>query len=166
MDLPDLPPGELPPAAAVTDRRFRLPVEYYSAPASEVRRLFPRWVPITLGSVAAALLLLVFAAGAIVSRIGLGKPMGFFVSSIQDEIGTMYAKDVAAAQKQELDRELTRLRTNLREEKVPVARLDPVMKELREAIADQKVTSAEAGKLTRLVHSINTAPKTPPPARK
>lgn len=82
------------------------------------------------------------------------------LGTMVDEMSAMYTKDVTAEQRAGLTREITRLREGIRSGRIPVQKLDPVMSNLREAIADQKLTPAETEKLTTLIHGINVA--TPP----
>jgi hypothetical protein len=60
----------------------------------------------------------------------------------------MYTAEVTPAQKAALDESIESLRKGLREGKVSVARLDPVFQNMRQAIADKKMTPREVETLT------------------
>jgi hypothetical protein len=91
---PTSPDLDLNPSASSQPQRFRVPADYYAAPTSEVRPVFSRGVKIGCGVASAALLLIIFAAGAIVAHRGIGKLMDPLLGMMSDEIGSMYAKDV------------------------------------------------------------------------
>jgi hypothetical protein len=155
---PTPPDLNLNPFASSPPPRFRVPADYYAAPTLEVRPVFPRGVKIGCGVASAALLLIIFAAGAIVAHRGIGKLMDPLLGMMSDEIGSMYAKDVTPPQRKALAGEITTLREGIRSGRVPVAKLDPIMSSLREAIRDQRLTQAETEKLRKEIHAVNTAP--------
>lgn len=163
MSDPTSPDLDLTPSASSQPQRFRVPADYYAAPTSEVRPILSRGVKIGCGVASAALLLIIFAAGAIVAHRGIGKLMDPLLGMMSDEIGSMYAKDVTPLERKALAGEITTLREGIRTGRVPVAKLDPVMSSLREAIRDQRLTQEETEKLTKEIHAVNTAP---PPASK
>jgi len=138
-----------------------LPADYYNSPI-EARPIFPRWVPIGCGTAAALLVVILFIGGAVISRGGMGKVMDFLLGMMQGEMTTMYAPDVPAEERKALESELTAFRANIRTERVPLARLDPVMTTLREAIADRKLTTAEVEELRKKIAEAN---KPQPPKR-
>lgn len=164
--MTDLTPPA-PPAQtdATTSPRFRVPAEYYDSSPSQVRPLFPRWVPLGCGWASVVLLLVMFVAGGLVAHTGMGRVMAFLIGAMQDEIGSMYAGDVTPAQKQVLQHEMSQLAANLREGKVSVAKLEGVMGTLRESIRDQKITRDEAQKLTAVFHDVNVPPPAAAPKR-
>ncbi len=157
---PDFAPS---PPTSPQPSRYRLPADYYAAPAAEVRPVFSRRVKIGCGAASVAILLIIFVGGAIVARQGIGKLMDPLLGMMSDEIGTMYTKDVTPEQRTQLAGEITRLREGIRSGRVPVAKLDPVMASLREAVRDQKITPEESNRLAKLIHEVNTAP---PPSKK
>jgi hypothetical protein len=140
--------------------KSRLPADYYAAPADEVRPIFPKWVPRGCGIAAAVVLVIGFAIGAVVMHVGLGKLMAYLLDMSVAEIQPMIGKDVPPAQKQALNFELGQLSKNVESNKTNLARLEPVLDELKEAMDDKKITPAEAAQLTKLAHDANTpAPK-------
>lgn len=134
---------------------YRLPADYYSAPAADVRPIFPRWVPAGCGWASLVFLIVLFTGGAFVARAGMGTMMDFVLGMMETEILRMYAADVTKEQKESLSRELTRLRENVRTERVPIQSLDPVMKSLRKASADEKLTAGEVESLVRDMKKLN-----------
>lgn len=139
---------------------IRLPADYYSSPASEVTPIFPKWVPMGCGIAAAAFLLVGFVGGAVIMHTGLGKMFSFILDLSISEIQPMIGKDVTPAQKQALNAELSQLSKNLESEKTTLARLQPVLQTMKEAMDDKKITSAEAVKITADAHAANQpAPK-------
>jgi len=133
----------------------RLPAEYYSSPASEIRPLFPRGMRIGCGIASAAFLVLLFAGGAWLSGGGAGRMMAFALQLIQIDLGSMYAKDVGAEEKKSLDDELTALQRNVKEGNVPVSRVQGVMTTLRPAVSDKKLTREEVRQLVKAARAAN-----------
>ena len=152
---PDLDPS---PTTSPQPSRYRFPADYYAAPTSEVRPIFPRGVRLGCGAASVVILLIIFVGGVTVAHQGIGKLMDPLLGMMSDEIGSIYTKDVTPEQRKQLAGEITRLREGIRSGRVPVAKLDPVMVSLREAIRDQKITPEESNRLTKLIHDINTAP--------
>lgn len=137
------PPSETP---------FRFPAEYYCAPLSEVKPIFPRWVPFGCGSASAVILVLMFVAGALFSGPRFGELMDFVIGTSIGELRGMYARDVTAAEKQRFDSEVERMREALRNGRIPVKNLQPFMKEMQSAIFDKSVTAEEVERLTKAAH--------------
>ncbi|HEV7922035.1 MAG TPA: hypothetical protein VGR02_14705 [Thermoanaerobaculia bacterium] len=147
-----------PPTASST----RLPADYYCAPSSEVRPLFPRWVPLGCGSASVAFVLLLFAGGAWVQRGGLERAVSFFLGMMQGEMAAMYDKDVPDADKQALSAGMKSFGENIRTDRVPMTKLPPFMDAAQPAIADKRLTRQE---VTRLLDIINKA-NVPTPRRR
>jgi hypothetical protein len=127
-------------------------------------------VRIGCGWTALAILVIGFAAGAVVVRTGVGRLMDMLLGTMEGEIVGMYGKDVVPAQRAAFEAEMAKLRANLRAEKVSVAKLDPVMSDLRDASSDKVITPAEIVKLTQTLREANTPkpasqPKRPPVVR-
>lgn len=144
-------------------RSFRLPADYYTAPWSDVRPLFPRWVPVGCGTAAAVILVLLFAGGAIVSGPRLAQLMDYILGTSLGELKGMYAADVTPGQKNQFDAEVNRLRDGLRSDKVSLQNLQPFLKTMESAIADKKVTAAEMETLTKSAREAVSKGKTVPP---
>ena len=145
-------------------RAFRLPADYYSTPAADVRPLFPKWVPVGCGTASAVLLVLLFAAGAIVTGPRLAQFMDYVVGSSLGEVKGMYAKDVTAGDKARFDAEVKQLRENLRSGKVSMQNFQPFLKQLQGVMTDKTVTHDEVDRLTKSAHeaTLKGTTKTPP----
>jgi hypothetical protein len=137
---------------AAPPRAFRLPADYYSSPPSEVRPLFPKWVALGCGTTSAVLLVILFAAGALMTGPRLALLMDFVLGTSLGELKGMYAPDVTPQQKAAFDGEVTHLRDGLRTDKVSVKNLQPFLKLMQSVIPDKKVTADEVDRLTKLAH--------------
>lgn len=150
-----MPSGEFGgPAGPIAEaekpkQSFRFPAEYYCAPLSEVRAIFPRWVPVGCGSAAAVVLVLMFVAGALFSGPRFGEVMDFVIGTSVGDLRGMYARDVTPDEKQRFDAEVERMREGVRSGKIAVRNLQPFMKEMQAAILDKSVTAEELGRLTK-----------------
>jgi hypothetical protein len=123
------------------ERRFRWPAEYYSGPSP--RAVLPRGVTFGCGAAAVVALLIVFAGGAFLASGGLVQFMDFALGMSMGDVRGMYASDVTSAQKDELEKAIEQLRAGLRDGKVSVTKLDPVMQTMRKGISDKKLTPSE-----------------------
>ena len=148
------PPESLP---------FRRPADYYSTPIADVKPLFPRWVPFGCGTAAIVLLVIVFVGGMVAARGGMGQLFDMMFGSMQGEIDKMFTKDVTPAQRAAFDGEMKTMRDTVRHNRLPIDRLQPLLKTMRDVTSDEHVTPAEADQLTKEMHAINTAP---PPTKK
>ena len=149
------PPETQQPPHTPPHRSFRFPADYYSAPV-EARPLFPRWVPIGCGITAAVIIAVLFLGGMFASHGGVGRVMDMLLGTMQREMVTMYSADVPPDSRKALETEMDNLRTGIRTERVPLAKLDPVMSTLREAISDQKLTNDEVMQLRTKIREANT----------
>jgi hypothetical protein len=145
-----------------TPSSVRLPADYYCAPTSEVRPIFPRWVPLGCGSASVAFVILLFAGGAWIQRGGLEQAVSFFLGMMQGEMAAMYGKDVPDVDKKALTGAMTSFGENVRTHRVPLTKLQPVMDSLQPAIADKQLTREE---VAHLVDVINKANVPNPPRR-
>ena len=132
--------------------KIRFPAEYYSAPVSEVRPIFPQWAVVGCGGASALILVILFAAGALFSGERFGRIMDLVVGTSVGEVRSMYAADVTPAEKQQFDAEVNRMRDGLRAGKVQVKNLQPFIKEMQTAIEDKKVNAQELARLTKAAH--------------
>jgi hypothetical protein len=135
---------------------FRRPADYYSTPVGDARPLFPRWVPFGCGTASIIVLLLVFALGAAVSAGGLGQVLDLMVGTMQGEIDKMFTADVKPQQREAFDAEMKTMRTAIRENRLSLDRLQPLLRSLRDASSDEHITAAETDQLTQEIHEINT----------
>ncbi len=154
-NLAQLPPPVGGAAGKPEPRRFAFPADYYAAPPGDRTPLFAPWA--TTGCGAAALVVLVgaFGAGYVFSHGGATSLMSWMFSKTQSDIVTMYAKDVTARQKADLDFELTSLQKNVAAKRISLERLQPILGELRDAMLDNLVTSDETNKLIVAFRAVN-----------
>jgi hypothetical protein len=134
---------------------FRRPADYYSTSVGDARPLFPRWVPFGCGTAATIVLVLVFALGAAVSAGGLGQVLDLMIGTMQGEIDKMFTADVKPQQREAFDAEMKTMRGAIRENRLTLDRLQPLLRSLRDASADEHVTPAETDQLTREIQEIN-----------
>ena len=139
------------------------PAEYYAAPPGDRRPLFAPWATTGCGIAALALLVLAFTAGYFASHGGAAGLMGWVFSQTQTEIVPMYTKDVTAAQKSQLDWEIKSLQKNMAAKRVPLDRLQIILRDMRDAMLDQKVTSEETNRLIGDLRAANTTAGAQPP---
>ena len=101
------------------------------------------------------MILILLAGGA---WAGSGKGGSIFATlfgTMQDEIHGMFTKDVTPAQKAAFDAEMNALKTNLGNGKISIDRLQPMLRSIRDASLDSKITPQEAVQLTRAAHEAN-----------
>jgi hypothetical protein len=110
------------------------------------------------GTAAIVVLIVVFLGGLFASSGGMGELLELMFGSTQTEIDKMFTKDVLPAQKAAFDREMKTMRDSVRQNRIPIERLQPLLRSLREITSDNRVTPAEAQQLTQQIHAINTAP--------
>src|SRR6185436_16953514 len=99
------------------ERVYR-PADYYSSASPE--RVLPQWAPYGCGAASVLILILVFGGGAWLAGGGFTQMMDLVFGITMGEMRGMFAKEVTAAQKQSLEREVETLRQNLRDERVSV----------------------------------------------
>ena len=85
----------------------------------------------------------------------MGQLLDLMFGQMQGDIDKMFTKDVQPAQKVAFDREMKALRDGVRQNRLKIDRLQPLLRDLRDAVSDEKVTSAEADKLTKEMHALN-----------
>ena len=136
---------------------FRRPADYYAAPLSEVRPIFPRWVPFGCGTASLLGMLVLFGAGALAGSGKGGSIFAWMFATMQDEIHGSFTKEVSPAQKAAFDAEMKLLRGNLDNGSVSIDRLQPLLHAIRDASIDSKVTPEEAAQLTKAAHDVNAA---------
>ena len=132
----------------VSSQRFRFPAEYYSAPLSDVKPVLPKWVPWGCGTAAAVFILLLFAAGSLLTGSRLAAFIDFTLGMSLGEIKGAYASDVGDEHKKAFDKEVGAMRENLRSERISVKDVQPFLRTMQKAIADETVTRVELEQLT------------------
>jgi len=147
---PEAPPPSLP---------FRRPADYYSSPVGDARPLFPRWVPYGCGVAAIFVLIVVFGLGLVAARGGIGPLFELMFATMEGEIDKMFTPDVTPNEKAVFGEEMKKMRELVRQNRVPVDRLQPLLRTLREATSDQRVTAAETEQLIRGIRDVNSSVK-------
>ena len=145
----------------VRERRFVWPAEYYSGPSPVA--VLPRGVTFGCGAASVVALLLVFAGGAFMASGGLVQLMDLTLGMSMADVRGMYTSDVTPAQKKELEDAIEQLRAGLRDKKVPVARLQPVLDTMRKGISDKKLNPSEVQALTAAARQAGGAKLPPKP---
>lgn len=143
----------------IGERRFVWPAEYYSGPSPAA--VLPRGVTFGCGAASVVALILVFAGGAFMASGGLVQLMDFTFGMSMADVRGMYAAEVTGAQKKELEDSIEQLRAGLREGRVSVTQIQPVLETMRKGIGDKKLTPAEVDALTAAARKA-TASNLPP----
>jgi hypothetical protein len=142
---------------------FQRPSDYYSSPVGEGKPLFPRWVTFGCGGAAIVVLLVVFGAGIAASSGGLGEVLDLVFSSIQTETEKLFTPEVKSGQRAAFAAEMKKMRDSIRNNKLSLDRLQPLLRDLREATSDERVSPAEVKRLIKEIHAINSASHSSPP---
>lgn len=141
----------------VPERRFVWPADYYSAPTPP--SVLRPAVTYGCGITSALLLVLIFCAGILSSRGGVGYIVDLSVGMSLGEMRGMYAADVTPARKKSLEAEIETMRENLRNERISIITLQPFLETLQSAIYDRKVTEQEARALEENARRVNAKAK-------
>jgi uncharacterized coiled-coil DUF342 family protein len=88
----------------------------------------------------------------------MGELLELMFASMQGEIDKMFTRDVKPSEKAAFDAEMKTMRESVRQNRLPLDRLQPLLRSLREVTMDEHVTPAEAQQLTKEIHEINAAP--------
>ena len=150
MDNPEITPEPLP---------FRRPADYYSSPVHEVKPIFPRWVPFGCGTAAIVLIILLVGIATAVSSGAFAGAFDFMFASMQSEVDKMMTADVKPPQKAAFDSEMKTMRAAVRDRRLKIDALQPLMRTMRDVVTDERVTPAEVDQLTREIHALNTPGK-------
>jgi hypothetical protein len=148
---------EITPGASPTPSLpFRRPADYYATSVGDAKPLFPRWVPYGCGIASIVVILVVFIGGYFAVHGGMGRAMDWMFSSMQGEVEKMFTKEVSPVQKANFKAEMKTMRDSVRQNRLPMDRLQPLLRTMQNAIEDEHVTPAEADQLTKEMHAINT----------
>ncbi len=134
---------------------FRRPADYYAAPPSEVRPLFPRWVPFGCGTASLLAIIVLAIGGAFAGSGRAGALFATLFATMEDELRSSFTKEVTPAERAAFDVEMKTLRANLAAGRVSIDRLQPFLQTIRDVSADNKVTPDEVEKLTRAAREVN-----------
>jgi hypothetical protein len=147
----------IPSAPGPRPLPFRRPADYYAAPLSEVRPIFPPWVPYGCGAASLLVIVLLFVAGSLAGSGKAGSLIAALFGTMQDEIRGIFTREVTVGQQKVFDGEMTALRRNLEKGYVSMDRLQPLLHAIRDASIDSKITPEEAKMLTKAAHDLNVA---------
>jgi hypothetical protein len=150
-----LPPPEPAPLPAARRAPFRLPGQYYEAPVSEVTPVFHKWVPYGCGSAAIAFVVLLFIGGAFAGKGGVGPLLDFAFGMMEKELEAGYAPDATPSQRTAFESEYNKLRTNLRANRLDLARVQTLLRSISDAQEDKKLTGSELQRLTKDMQELN-----------
>ncbi len=89
----------------------------------------------------------------------LGPMFELMFATTEGEIDKMFTPDVKPADRQAFDAEMKKMRELVRDNRVSMDRLQPLLRMVREAISDERVTPKETQELIREIHTINTTRK-------
>ena len=137
------------------------PADYYSGPSPVAA--IPRGVTFGCGAASIVALILLAGSGAWMASGGIVDFMDLVFGMSMGEVRGMYASTVTAQQKKELEEAVEVLRGSLRDGKVPVAALDPVLQTMRKGIADKKMDPAEVEALAAAARKAGQPPAKPKP---
>jgi hypothetical protein len=143
MTVPENPPN----------RRFVWPSDYYSSPGPVA--ILPRWAPFGCGAASVVVLLIIFIGGAVLSGGAFNSLIDMTIGMSLGEMRGQFTPEVTAAQKASLEAEIKTMRANLRGEKVTVAKVQPFLTGLSNAIRDGKVDPEDVETLERIARNIN-----------
>ena len=133
------------------------PADYYASATPQ--RVLPQWATYGCGGVALLALIVVFVGGAFLAGDGLPQLMDMAFGMTMGELRGMYTKDVTPAQKAALEKEIATMRKNVREEKIFVQSLQPVLRAIQKATGDEKVNAQEIDTITKAARTANATQK-------
>ncbi|HEV7426139.1 MAG TPA: hypothetical protein VGQ46_07200 [Thermoanaerobaculia bacterium] len=152
------PPASPPsPEPAPDALPFRRPADYYSTPGSDLRPLFPRWVPVGCGWAALVFVVLFFVAGAFAPNSGV--VMDWFFGKIERDMTPHFTKSVTPAQKAAFSAEMKTLRATAKAGKLHFDKTQNFLKLITDVDSDEKIDPAEADKLIVSVRDVNRTAK-------
>ncbi len=136
---------------------FRRPADYYAAPGSDLRPLFPRWVPIGCGWAALVFVIALFAAGAFLPRSG--SMLDWIFGKMQDDITTHFTVAVTPVQKADFAAGMKTMRAAAIAGKLKLDKTQSFLKLATDVDADEKIDHAEADKLIAALREVNRSVK-------
>ena len=73
----------------------------------------------------------------------MGEAFDLMFATMQGEIDKLFTKDVKPAEKTAFDAEMKAMRESVRQNRISVDRLQPVLRTLRDVVSDERVTPEE-----------------------
>ncbi len=104
-------------------------------------------------------LVVVFALGYTFSHGAFGALLDMVFASTEGEIDKNFTPDVPPADRKSFDAEMNKLREAVRQNRIPIDRLQPLLRSLRDVISDERVTQAETKQLTQELRNLNSSVK-------
>ncbi len=89
----------------------------------------------------------------------MGEAFDLMFATMQGEIDKLFTKDVKPAEKIAFDAEMKAMRESVRQNRISVDRLQPVLRTLRDVVSDERVTPAETQQLTEEIRELNRTAK-------
>ena len=89
----------------------------------------------------------------------MGELFELMFASMQGEIDKIFTGDGKPAEKTAFDAEMKSLRDSVRQNRVPIDHLQPLLRAMREVSEDEKVNSAETERLIRELRDVNRSVK-------
>jgi hypothetical protein len=146
-----------PPEPVTDSLPFRRPADYYSTPGTNVRPLFPKWVPIGCGWASLLFVVLLFLGGAFAPKSGTALEWVF--GKMETDMTPHFAKNVTPAQKAQFAAEMKTLRASAKTGKLKLEKTQNFLKLATEVDSDEKIDPAEADKLIAAVRDVNSSVK-------
>ena len=116
-------------------------------------------MPFGCGTAAIVLLIAVFAGGTALSHGGLGSLLDPVFGSLQDDVEKIFTKDVTAAEKAQFEAQMKTLRENIRQNRISLDHLQPLLRSVRDVSSDEHITPAETEQLIRELEDVNKTAK-------
>src|SRR5216684_2776420 len=147
--LPEAPQ----PGPKMDSLPFLRPADYYSTTGTNLRPLFPRWVPVGCGWASLVFVIALFAAGAFAPHSG--SVLDWLFGKIQSDITAHFSRDVTPDQRTVFNMEMKTLRASANAGKLRLDKTEPFLRLATEVDGDEKVDHAEADKLIRALQDVN-----------
>jgi hypothetical protein len=151
---PPLAPPTEPAGGALP---FRRPADYYSTPGSNLRPLFPKWVPIGCGWASLIFVVLLFIAGTLAPKSG--SALEWLFAKMQTDMTPHFTKDVTPAQKAAFAAGMKTLRASAKAGKLKLDKTQTFLKLATDVDSDEKIDPVEADKLIAAVRDVNRSVK-------
>jgi hypothetical protein len=151
------PPVAPAPEPAADPLPFRRPADYYSTPGSDLRPLFPKWLPAGCGWASLVFIVLLFVAGSLAPKSG--SALEWLFGKIQTDMTPHFTKNVTPAQKAAFAAEMKTLRASAKAGKLKLDKTQTFLKLATDVDSDEKIDPAEADKLIAAVRDVNQSVK-------
>jgi hypothetical protein len=146
-----------PPQPVEATLPFRRPADYYAASGTDLRPLFPRWVPIGCGWASLVFVIVLFVFGALAPRSG--SALEWLFAKIQEDMTPHFQRDVTPQQKAEFASEMKILRASANAGKLKLDKTQTFLHLATDVDSDEKIDHLEADKLIAALREINRSSK-------